>query len=831
MPQRTRPPVLPVIAALAALWLAAARARADHPEREEFGIACTVSGNDVRLSWNIAFVAPIEGWVILRDGAAIARLGPQAMGYLDPGVPSGEHEYQLQAIPFDANSSVGGLAMVLGYCKVLVGDFGILCEVSAAGSVLIAWPHLRIDVQSYQVFRDGHRIATLPPDQGEYLDAGPAPGLNRYVVIAELASGHSLVSGACTVRVPPQGFACTVEGGTVLIDWSGVILPAIAFDHFAVVRNGEEIATTRESSYKDEPGPGQHHYQVFAVIEDPAGTNTPRRFPVGECRVTVGGDGPPPPQDLECAVAIPAGEPPPLIGNEILPGGFVSLTWKNPVPYDAILVARNGMPIAELPGNAQSFTDVPPSFQGRFIYEVRGVAGGEKSRAAVCEVTIGFPGLPPPENFHCRLDDRVLDPANDPNAPFPVVLLTWTNPARYRGIVVRRNGEELAKLPGDAMAYRDVAPPAGTLLYSLQGVGLDEVSAEVFCRVENGGLPPVRNLICAAQGTTAVLKWENPVAYDQILIRRLDRNLIVTLPGDATRYEDPGLIPGSAYTYSVSGALGGAAGPPAICRVLIEGPPADSLLFFSNSLVVDPRANGLVPVPEGDGTITCLARNEAAVQGWSFGVQSDPRFIVPASADIEDTATGKLNDGAGPTFLAINLERGGVTMAVVIDEEDPADTLPPPDFGHALLDLAYVAGDEGRPGVPYPVSYADTLGDPPVAIVFVVEGFEVRPATLDGFVVLPLRMAFYRRGDLNADGSVDMSDAVFELNWLFTSGRVPECLDAADSNASTQANIADPIYTLQFLFGGGPPLPPPSPGCGSAQPTLGCEVSNCAAEG
>jgi hypothetical protein len=92
----------------------------------------------------------------------------------------------------------------------------------------------------------------------------------------------------------------------------------------------------------------------------------------------------------------------------------------------------------------------------------------------------------------------------------------------------------------------------------------------------------------------------------------------------------------------------------------------------------------------------------------------------------------------------------------------------------------------------------------------------------------------FRRGDANADGLVDLSDAVRVLNYLFVSGPEPSCPAAFDINADRLTNIADPIYLLQFLFNGGPPPPLPFPDCGPLAPddafgcsedTPGCEAS------
>lgn len=90
----------------------------------------------------------------------------------------------------------------------------------------------------------------------------------------------------------------------------------------------------------------------------------------------------------------------------------------------------------------------------------------------------------------------------------------------------------------------------------------------------------------------------------------------------------------------------------------------------------------------------------------------------------------------------------------------------------------------------------------------------------------------FRRGFINRDTRLDLSDAVTILNHLFLgTGGVP-CIEAADVNDDAQVNIADPVFELNFLFVGGPRPPPPYDECGS-DPTpppanrapLGCTES------
>jgi len=83
----------------------------------------------------------------------------------------------------------------------------------------------------------------------------------------------------------------------------------------------------------------------------------------------------------------------------------------------------------------------------------------------------------------------------------------------------------------------------------------------------------------------------------------------------------------------------------------------------------------------------------------------------------------------------------------------------------------------------------------------------------------------FRRGDTNADGSVDISDAVFLLVFLFAGGPAPTCLESGDVNDDGAFNegtmtaeppdLSDGIFLLSWSFGGGPAPPAPGPfNCG-----------------
>ncbi|MGQ9590830.1 MAG: hypothetical protein ACUVYA_11105 [Planctomycetota bacterium] len=70
----------------------------------------------------------------------------------------------------------------------------------------------------------------------------------------------------------------------------------------------------------------------------------------------------------------------------------------------------------------------------------------------------------------------------------------------------------------------------------------------------------------------------------------------------------------------------------------------------------------------------------------------------------------------------------------------------------------------------------------------------------------------FRRSDADSNGRLEITDAIFTLNYLFLGGREPTCPDAADADDNGRLEITDPIRVLGYLFlgGGAPPAPGPA---------------------
>jgi hypothetical protein len=85
----------------------------------------------------------------------------------------------------------------------------------------------------------------------------------------------------------------------------------------------------------------------------------------------------------------------------------------------------------------------------------------------------------------------------------------------------------------------------------------------------------------------------------------------------------------------------------------------------------------------------------------------------------------------------------------------------------------------------------------------------------------------FKRGDSDASGKLDLTDAIATLQFLFMGGTEPPCKDAADTDDSGKLDLTDAISALQFLFMGGAPPANPGPETCGPDPTPGDEYTEC----
>ncbi len=86
----------------------------------------------------------------------------------------------------------------------------------------------------------------------------------------------------------------------------------------------------------------------------------------------------------------------------------------------------------------------------------------------------------------------------------------------------------------------------------------------------------------------------------------------------------------------------------------------------------------------------------------------------------------------------------------------------------------------------------------------------------------------FRRGEVNSDGEIDLSDAIFGVYYLFKADPAPECIESLDTDDSGEIDLTDVILLLNYLFLGDKEPAAPFQDCGSdsTEDSLSCRASS-----
>jgi len=66
---------------------------------------------------------------------------------------------------------------------------------------------------------------------------------------------------------------------------------------------------------------------------------------------------------------------------------------------------------------------------------------------------------------------------------------------------------------------------------------------------------------------------------------------------------------------------------------------------------------------------------------------------------------------------------------------------------------------------------------------------------------------YYKSGDVNADGVIDLGDVLYLINYLYKGGPAPDPWEAGDVNCDGVIDLGDLLHLINYLYKGGlPPL-------------------------
>jgi hypothetical protein len=229
------------------------------------------------------------------------------------------------------------------------------------------------------------------------------------------------------------------------------------------------------------------------------------------------------------------------------------------------------------------------------------------------------------------------------------------------------------------------------------------------------------------------------------------------------------------------------------------------------------EAGSLVNVP-------FFLRTDTPLAMAAFSVDYDPKvleFLAPRLSDFVADLLVRIPDADWRFDWYVNPDEGWVQVSLVVDYQGREEfSLPPSLFTSAAFlqfhikegvkrgrtHLRFTRPDAAR----YRGHFAD--GERPVYNAARRHGRPftpndqfhdgVVPDLEDGAILISIigDVGIFLRGDVNVDSTIDVSDPVALLNFLFLGDREPDCEDAADGNDDGILDIADPIAILEYLF-------------------------------
>ncbi len=170
-------------------------------------------------------------------------------------------------------------------------------------------------------------------------------------------------------------------------------------------------------------------------------------------------------------------------------------------------------------------------------------------------------------------------------------------------------------------------------------------------------------------------------------------------------------------------------------------------------------------------------------------------------------------------------ESAGATAALDIDNDGDLDLAVTTGFSLLVVFLndgrgrferkwLFVSGGGGIPQA------GDLNGDGKVDIVTqgasIIFNLTIPPASRDGNHngVPDECETVFLRGDANADGEIDVADAIFIAEHLFLTRRAPRCQKSADADDSGSLELLDAVDLLGYIFKGEAGPRSPFPDCG-----------------
>ena len=214
----------------------------------------------------------------------------------------------------------------------------------------------------------------------------------------------------------------------------------------------------------------------------------------------------------------------------------------------------------------------------------------------------------------------------------------------------------------------------------------------------------------------------------------------------------------------------------------IDGIDGETLNSFDYGTPIDALA--AIPDIVGDGSMEMVAGGRNGQVRCYSGGTSAVLNSPPYAPTIDGETSGSVNVSYTFDFLTTDPESNDIYYYVEWGDGQIQDWIGPYESNYMLkLDHTYTA----------------------------TGNFEIRSKARDTFnmegpwsAVHPISISF-NCGDANDDGKVNVSDAVYIINFVFSQGNPPDPLEVGDVNCDTKVNVSDAVYLINYVFSSGNP--------------------------
>ncbi len=184
----------------------------------------------------------------------------------------------------------------------------------------------------------------------------------------------------------------------------------------------------------------------------------------------------------------------------------------------------------------------------------------------------------------------------------------------------------------------------------------------------------------------------------------------------------------------------------------------------------------------------------------TFGAKTPAKKTnpTPAAAEIKKAPQSQPVLNATPTGTAANATASGIPADILVPTSDTTAQKPNAPRAGEQINWDVIASGGGT------MASANFILDGTIGQTVAGPSTSTSFNLNSGFWQDFSTGAEFLCGDVDDNGRVDITDAVFLVTYIFGGGPAPDPLESGNVDCNDRVDITDAVYIVTFIFGGGP---------------------------